>query len=289
MAMTLEAVFWDVQHGHSTYLKSPNGRHIVVDLGVGAYSGKADFSPLLHLKNKYSVKQLDYVIITHPHVDHIDDIFNFNALSPKTLCAPRHLDRKPILESARPDEKKILEKYFEISDSYNQDIGADSPDNTRDPKNWGGLQITVFHPTNSAQSNLNNHSKVALFEYAGMKLLIPGDNEPTSWNELKDVTGFLSATKDVDVLLAPHHGRDSGFDNDTMTNFNPRLTVISDGRFCDTSATSRYSAKTRGWTVHRRKGEDQERKCVTTRNDGVIVVKFGREDNGDRFLEVTID
>lgn len=289
MPSSLDIVFWDVQHGHSTYLSTPNGRHIVVDLGIGAYSGKADFSPLVHLKNKYSVTQLDYVIITHPHVDHIDDIFNFSLLSPKVLCRPKHLDRKPILSSARAEEKKILEKYFEISDSYNETIPNDSPDNPSNPSNWGGLAITVFHPTKCSESNLNNHSKVALFEYAGIKVLIPGDNEPPSWNELKEQPGFLSSTKDIDVLLAPHHGRDSGFDNETVTNFNPRLTVVSDGRFCDTSATSRYSAKTRGWKVHRRNGSDDERKCVTTRSDGVIVVKIVKEDDGSRFLSVTID
>jgi len=289
MATSLDIVFWDVQHGHSTYLSTPNGRHIVVDLGIGAYSGKADFSPLLHLKNKYSVAQLDYVVITHPHVDHIDDIFNFSSLSPKVLCRPKHLDRTPILSSGRTEEKKILEKYFEISDSYNEPIPDDSPNNPRNPANWGGVAITIFSPTKCGESNLNNHSIVALFEYKGMKVLIPGDNELPSWNELKEQTVFLSSTKDIDVLLAPHHGRDSGFDNDTIANFNPRLTIISDGRFGDSSAASRYSAKTRGWKVHKRNSTDEERKCVTTRSDGVIVAKIGENDDGSRFLSITID
>ncbi len=53
-------VFWDVQHGHAAYIKTPNGRHIVVDLGTGKYSGNnAEFSPLLHLKNNYGVDRLD--------------------------------------------------------------------------------------------------------------------------------------------------------------------------------------------------------------------------------------
>ena len=33
-------IFWDVQHGHSTYIKTPNNRHIVIDLGTGDYSRK---------------------------------------------------------------------------------------------------------------------------------------------------------------------------------------------------------------------------------------------------------
>jgi len=60
----LEFVIWDVQHGHSTYVDTPNGRHMVIDLGIGSYGRNAVFSPLLHLKNKYGVPRLDYVVIT---------------------------------------------------------------------------------------------------------------------------------------------------------------------------------------------------------------------------------
>lgn len=46
MTNSVQMVFWDVQHGHATYIKSPNGRHIVIDLGTGDYSGKnTNFSP----------------------------------------------------------------------------------------------------------------------------------------------------------------------------------------------------------------------------------------------------
>lgn len=84
----LESVFWDVQHGNACYLRTPNQRHMVVDLGTGSYSENKTFSPMLHLKTRYGVGQLDYVVITHPHRNHIDDIFNFDRLSPNTLRRP---------------------------------------------------------------------------------------------------------------------------------------------------------------------------------------------------------
>lgn len=284
-----EIVFWDVQHGHSTYLKTPNGRHIVIDLGTGSYGGTEEFSPLELLKNKYQVKQLDYVIFTHPHVDHIDDIFNFDDLSPKVLLRPKHLDRGPILQNASEKDRAKLEKYFEIHDRYNEPIADDSPNNTKNPQNWGGLSIKSFVPKNCSQSNLNNHSVVALFEFAGTKVLVPGDNEPASWNELKEIPGFVAATKDIDLLLAPHHGRKSGFDNETKKHFNPRFTIVSDGPYCDTSATSRYTEVSRGWEVQKRSGGSEDRYCLTTRNDGVVVGTFGTNPDGRPFLQVTVD
>ncbi|BCU07202.1 hypothetical protein Atep_18790 [Allochromatium tepidum] len=46
-------IFWDVEHGHASYLCTPNGRHIVIDLGTGSYDSGDEFSPLNHLKYHY--------------------------------------------------------------------------------------------------------------------------------------------------------------------------------------------------------------------------------------------
>lgn len=287
--MTLEIVFWDVQHGSATYIKTPNGKHIVQDLGVGSY-GKKDqkFSPLLHLKNKYGVVQLDQVIITHPHKDHIGDILNFDALYPRLFSRPKNIDKDEINRNIKAEDKNIFDTYFSIHERYNSPV---EPKN--DPKiteNNGGVEIKTFVPLSNYE-NINNNSLVTVVSYANSKILIPGDNEPPSWKELLTIEDFRDAIKDVDILLAPHHGRESGYCGEIFDCFKPSLTIISDGRFCDTSATDRYSKITQGWTVyHRKDGQKEERKCLATRNDGVIVVKVGRiSTSGKPFLNVTID
>ncbi len=121
-----------------------------------------------------------------------------------------------------------------------------------------------------------------------MRILLPGDNEPESWRELLGIDGFINAIAGTDILLAPHHGRDSGYYNDLFSYFTPRLVVISDGRYSDSSATDRYGRMASGWTVHRRNGADVERKCVTTRNDGDIVIEIGKNEERP-FLSVSID
>lgn len=278
----VEMVFWDVQHGHATYIKTPNGRHIVIDLGIGSYddNNKA-FSPLLHLKNVYGVKQLDYVIITHPHLDHIDDILNFDALNPKVLNRPKQITNAEVMQeevkikTIRNQDKPIFEKYCEINNRYNQSIQESDPDNTRNPDNFGGLIIKTFTPTSCDHNNFNNHSIITVLEYASIKVVIPGDNERCSFEELMKRQDFKDAIKDADILLAPHHGRESGFYNDFVTLVNPRLTIVSDGRFCETSSNGRYSAKSRGWTVHKNNGTKETRRCLTTNSDGEIFVHFG--------------
>lgn len=185
-------VFWDVQHGHAAYIKTPNDRHIVIDFGTGSYGSNKEFSPLSYLKNCYNINQIDYIIITLPHVDHIDDIFAFDTLSPKVFSRPKHLDRTPIIQNASNNDRQAVLKYFEINDRYNLVIPDDSPDLTRNPLNWGGLVIKSYSPTNCPQNNINNHSIVMYFEFGGISAVVPGDNESISWEEIMAPDGFFT-------------------------------------------------------------------------------------------------
>jgi len=285
-------VFWDVQHGHATYIKTPNNRHIVVDLGTGDYSGhNLEFSPLKQLRYKYNVTQMDYVVITHPHRDHIDDILNFDLVNPKVLNVPRHITDEEVMEGVQEKDRAKYEKYCEIKNRYNSDIAEDSVNIISKPENWGGLKIQTFKPTSCNHNNFNNHSIVVVIEFATTKIVIPGDNQECSYVELMSRPSFMTAIKDADILLAPHHGRESGYNADFVNQVNPKLTVVSDGRFCETSANGRYSAKSSGWKVHYKSGGSEIRKCLTTNTDGEVVAKFGYDsDNNNRpYLSITVE
>lgn len=290
MGRQVEMVFWDVQHGHATYIKSPNSRHIAIDLGTGDYSGNdTGFSPLKHLKANYGVSQLDYVVITHPHLDHIDDILNFDSLSPKVLWRPTALTNEEVLVGVQEKDRAKFQKYCEINNRYNGTIAPDSYNNTSNPDNWGGLSIRLFSTSKCSHSNFNNFSAITVFEYAGIKVVVPGDNESASFEELMKDSSFIYAIQGADVLLASHHGRESGYYSEFITKVNPRITIVSDGSYCDTSANARYSQKSRGWTVHRSDGTSSTRKCLTTNSDGAITVKFGYGNDNTLFLYVAIE
>lgn len=287
MSEKLKIIVWDVQHGHAIYFQTPGGQDFVIDLGTGSY-GDSDyeFSPLLHLKRNYGVVILDGVTITHPHRDHLDDIFNFDELSPRTLYRPTHLSEDDIREGNSRQDKEIIDEYLKIDRRYSGQVDSDS--NPFLAKNNGGAQIDTFFPRLCATSNLNNHSIVTIISCASSKIIIPGDNEPPSWNELLATRSFLSAIKGTYILLAPHHGRESGFSSELFKYISPYLTIISDGP-SDTTASDKYSNHSLGWTVHKRTGGTEERKCVTTRKDGVIEVDFGKGTDGKPYMQVTVD
>ena len=282
----LQLTFWDVQHGLAAWIRTPAGQDIAIDFGVGSYGdSNAQFSPLNYLRSKGIT--LDVAVVTHPHRDHIDDIANLVQHRGVVLLRPEHLAERDVYSGNRTADQNVLKEYFHVSSHL--------PNAIRDwPKafvtdNNGGVDFNFAIPTDTPKTNLNNHSIVTVVSYAGSKVLIPGDNEPPSWNEILTEKSFLSAIRGTDILVAPHHGRDSGFSDALFSHISPRLTVISDGRFCDTSATGRYGKQTSGWKVHSRSGGDVTRKCVTTRSDGVVVVKLGKNQSGVPFIDVTIN
>ena len=50
-----------------------------------------------HIRKNWGVQELDLVVISHPHLDHIEDISNFRAFNPKVLMRPNHLTDKDIM------------------------------------------------------------------------------------------------------------------------------------------------------------------------------------------------
>ena len=152
-------------------------------------------------------------------------------------------------------------------------------------ENNGGVTFRVFTPRGCDSGNLNNHSIVSVISYAGSRILVPGDNGPTSWKELFKRDGFLPAIEGTDILVAAHHSQESGYYEGLFDHISPSLTVISDGPEGETSITGVYGQHSSGWQVrNRRSGKFEERKCVTTRCDGVILVKFGSDANGGDFV-----
>lgn len=283
--MTLEITFFDVQHGLSTYIKTPNGQDILHDLGTGNFKN-GTFSPIDYLiENRRS---LDYLIITHPHKDHINDILNLHKVWPKILRRnkniPLSLVEEKIDNCDNEHDKNIFRKYLEINSNFNSPVAVD--ENPVYANNNGGVEINIFTPNKNDVNELNYYSLTTLIKYAKSKILLMGDNNKKSIDELLNNVAFLNKSKDIDILLTPHHGRESSYVSDFVSHLNPRLTIISDKKDDkEQSAVDKYSNKSRGWNVFGQNGKKTLRKCLTTRNDGTITVKMW-EDSERPYLNV---
>lgn len=281
--MTLRVLIHDVGHGQAVHVFTPNGKVIVIDLGC-----RANFSPLSWLRESRS--EIDYLVITHPHGDHIDEMLLVNELGfhVKQIWRPKWLDQDTVYGQNQSSYTEKLDAYFEMSNRYSASVPAET--DVAGPENNGGVIIRVFASSACGQSNINNHSGVVYIEHAGSGIMIPGDNEPPSWRDLLTQPEFVAALSKTDIFMASHHGRESGYCGDLFTQ-KPKLCVVSDGRVKDTDVRARYSHHALGWRVNSRSNKAQaERSCVTTRDDGYVDVEAGfQSDNAKRFLSVKIN
>ena len=279
MSNNLKIIVWDVQHGNAIYMETPNGRNVMFDIGTGSYDDGSEFSPLRDLKDRWNVDCLHYLVISHPHADHISDIRNMFDLDlkPKVLRRPKGIDRDLINSSNQEKYSDLVKLYLKLDSSYNTPVSGElDPSN---PSNYGEVEINCFSQSESGTSNLNNYSVVAVIKYAGEKIIIPGDIEAAGWKVLLEREDFQQTIKGTTIFVASHHGRAAGFHSDVFDYFGPDIVIVSDGKYSDTSVTDRYRYYAEGFRVTSRSTKkSQKRYVLTTRNDGVIYIETNGSD-----------
>lgn len=278
MEPTLLMKVWDVSHGNALYIRTPSGKHLVFDLGKGSYAKGERFSPVKHLRRTYQVKQLDLLVLTHPHLDHIEDILSIRRTPIHQIILPYHLTRKDfITDRIRRKDIPTFEAYAQLSEQgqwQNQ---------------WNDEEVSIqfFRVTEVGRSRMNDHSVISVLTYLGHRLVLTGDNEELSLKRLMKDAAFRQAVTDCDVLLAPHHGRKHGFYEPFVKLCSPRLTLISDGRPGHTALRKAYGTLSRGLAVRRgKRGLRRTRNTISTNADGVITLVLGLYQNTPQ-LKVT--
>lgn len=297
---SLDVRVWDVEHGSAMYIRAGR-RNVVIDCGEGT-----DFSPLKWIRSpRFGVTNLDYLIISHPHHDHIADLDNIAecGLKPDIIRRPKSattLVEENLEDARKQDKQKYIddaEYYLNVLDEYDGDVDVppSNPNWAMDTTTDGG-RVTdggipdrgiTFHNygTNDSElgndnyEKLNNLSILTVINVFGFKLVTGGDILPAGLSELKNRDYVMEAVKDSDVLVAPHHGRDSSFDEEFVKHIDPEIVVSSDKSRVDNDATTEYGRLANGAPVeHEATGNTTTRSVVTTRNDGRVRIQASNRD-----------
>ena len=260
---------WNVELGLAIHVKAPNGRYIVIDLG-----STNDVFPLQSLKGK----DVGYMIITHPHLDHFSDIDNIIHAKPDVLWRCHDYSKNELLTGTRECDKDTITKYCNFVESYNGMLSIEKDPSTKTP--FDGLTANVYSTSDCDKSNKNNFSAIIVLKLGNAKIVVCGDNEKASFEKLMQNEDFKDSVQNAWILVAAHHGRESGYYEDFVSLVNPYLTIISDTNNVETSVSSKYSAKSKGYEVYNASSNKKEKRfCLTTRTDGNIEIEFGEGDN----------
>lgn len=203
----LEVHYIDVGQGDSILVKSKAG-NILIDSGSNSYS---DY--LIDYLLSENISGLDYVIVTHPHEDHIGSMDEV-------------MDYFQVDKVIMPNVIHTSQAFENLIDSIERNGLSITPASAGDSYRLGESEILILGPISEKYSNLNNYSVVLKLINGKNSFLFTGDAENLSENEILDTYYNLL---DSDVLKLGHHGSITSTSEDFLKAVNPDYGVISVG------------------------------------------------------------
>jgi beta-lactamase superfamily II metal-dependent hydrolase len=199
----------------------------------GNFQQKDDPDNPIEYLRKIGVSMIFRFILTHPDMDHMGGIKDLFSQFPVWNLWDT-ANTKEIEESSFSTRRKLGEDW-----KFYKNLRDTSP--TTDPKrlvcysgasnefyNSDGLNILAptkeLMETANERKDWNDASYVVLYKCEDKKILFAGDSEDLTWAHILQTWPKL--VSNVDVLIAPHHGRDSGRDYEFLNTVNPKLTIF---------------------------------------------------------------
>lgn len=212
----IKVTHFDVGQGDAALIQIPTGQTILVDGGdwsPGFDNGERVIAPFLR---RHGITQLDFIIATHPHHDHIGGLpFLLANFSPGLLITNGDSSGSP-----------LFRKYISLIDSLaitNTTFGCG-----KIVRFAPGLELWVMSPIDfppKLKHATNNKSIVFKLIYGRIAFLFTGDAEQEAEYYLSQFGDLLAC----EVLKAGHHGSETSSTEEFLSRINPEMAVISVG------------------------------------------------------------
>ncbi len=233
----LEIYFIDVEGGQSTLIVSPSGQSLLIDTGWPGYDGR-DADRIISVAHQLGLKQIDYVLITHYHRDHVGGV-------PQLVDGMKvgtFVDHGPNLE----DSEVTRTDYA----AYEKAIAGYARVTVK--PGWGlpikGIEVRVLSSAGShiteplpgageanpyckgetaaADATENARSVGVLITYGKFRFLDLGDLTKKKELELACPNNLLGT---VDLFLVTHHGMDLSNSKAMVWALHPRVAILDNG------------------------------------------------------------
>jgi len=210
-ALAFNVYFIDVGQGDATLIEAGDTA-ILVDGGDGSVEAQDSLEDFLQA---WHIQDIDLMVATHPHADHIGGL-------------PGVLALYDVHEIWTNGETSGSQTYgdFALAVAQEQAAGATLREVTRGyTAEFDGLDIAVFHPP-SLTGDTNEDSLVLRLTCGMMDILLVGDATTDSEASMLAEEGLLT---DVEVLKVGHHGSNTSTSDAFLTAVTPEDAVISVG------------------------------------------------------------
>ena len=206
----LEVHFLNVGQGDCAIVLC-DGEAMVIDGGPRSASNTV----YRYIRYTLQLKHIDYVVSTHPHIDHV------YGLSSVLNAAPADLLLSPVTEW----DSKAFENMLKYAAKQGTPL---SVPNEGDTLRLGGATATILHcwPEAIEYGRTNDASIVLRIDYGKTSFLFTGDAE--DWSEYMMIDD--GADLKADVLKVAHHGSDTASTLEFLQAVRPEYAVISVGK-----------------------------------------------------------
>ena len=199
--------------GDSTLIVFPNGQTMLIDVGMEAYA-----SVLAENLKRMGIDRVDYLMVSHPHGDHIGGIIAQSSFLDMigvdaVLYNGVNRGEKSDLLYAACSERNIPVQIVKQGDRMD----------------FGPVKMEILWPldgvagqTITKTAAINNQSIVARFDYKEHSSLFVGDLYSAGE---ASVISSASARLDVDLLKVPHHGYTTSSSGVFIYHVSPELAV----------------------------------------------------------------
>lgn len=209
----LHIYFLDVGQGDSIYARKMNNFDLLIDGGPNS-----KVLSELGIVMPFWDHEIDYIILTHPHADHISGLIEVikryqvgQILATDAVTATN--EYQEFLKLVK--ERNIPFRLVRTGDEFVLD---------------SKVKLNIFWPNYSFSdrkiNNLNNTSIVAKLSYNNFSVLFTGDAESEVQLKLLAISDKLLAT----ILKVPHHGSKNGGNQEFFQAVNPKISVICVGK-----------------------------------------------------------
>ena len=204
------------------------------------YGQKANpVNPIEHLQD-FGIRDLFRLAITHPDMDHMDGLEDLFAYSTPTNYYDTSNNKQMTdgwEESPYREEDWLLYKHLRDSPPKTDPkairiySGDDGIHRRRDWKgNPPGDALFTLAPTPTlvAEANdvgeYNDASYVFMFWSTSGRIILSGDSHDRSWDHILE--NHVDLVENVELLIAPHHGRKSGRSYKFLDVLCPKMTFF---------------------------------------------------------------
>ena len=251
-ARPLEIYFVDVEGGQATLLIAPSKQSLLIDSGWPGFNLR-DANRIALVAKRAGVKQIDYLLITHFHTDHVGGVPQLAAKLPirnfvdhgetiehdadgtrqfhaylKVRDSGSHLQVKP------GDKIPVKDLDVTVLTSGGDEIAAPLASAGQPNAACAGTRLRESDPSENARS------VGVLIQFGDFRMIDLGD---LTWNKEYELACPNNKVGTVDLYLTTHHGASESNCPAIVQALHPRVAIMNNG--------ARKGGSSEAWqTVH---------------------------------------